>query len=484
MAAKSSHLIRSKTNVCTYRQERSGTSAQFAIMKQHWKAITSAVAASAARIGSASIVYPAEVCFSNPLFAAQVQQVATTPWQSNPKESGGNATTTSSFTTTTDGLETEGDSSDDSSGGWSGPHACAGPYCVYSHKTFAAGRGLVLISDGDSANALANLPIIVELASPSAAQTLASTHTNMQTDGVVTKEIPGKGRGFVATRRIHRGEQIMAYTPALIVQRGFFDDDGEVSRTDLLGVLRDAISRLPTATRVAFWKQLGQTHQAGDDDIMDVIMNNSFNLPLTGSADTFIGNFPEVSMYNHDCRPSVAFHLDGGVVHRTQAVLGGQLGGGIAPGEELSISYVDSFRARSVRQARTQRNWGFSCACAQCRLPEALANASDHRLWRLYEVENALTLTPTTSASINSDQIELLLSLYAQERLLDSHGAAAYRTAALNYNGLKRRELAIKYALLALEAIVLEQGPRSGRVGEMVALLEDPEGHWSWGRMY
>lgn len=467
-----------------------------------WSAVTPAVTAGSARIRSTPIVSPAEVCFSNPLLAAHVQQVAATAWQCSPKAGGENTTTTSSTSTRTP--EKAEDSSDDSSGGWSGPYACAGPYCVYSHDTFAAGRGLVIISDGDSANALANLPIIVDLASPSAANTLISANINIQTDGVVTKDIPGKGRGFVATRPIHRGEQIMAYTPALILQRGFFDEkDGDgVSRADQLGVLRDAVSRLPTATRVAFWKQLGQTHQPGDDDILDVIMNNSFNLPLTGTADRFIGNFPEVSMYNHDCRPSVAFHLDGGVVHRTQAVAQPVM----APGEELAISYVDSFRARSVRRERTRRNWGFACACAQCRLPEALANASDHRLWRIYEVENALALTPTTLVKggegggggnkfrnnygspvgkmevETADKIELLLSLYAQERLLDSHGASAYRTAALNYNGLKRRELAIKYALLGLEAYVLEEGARSGGVGDMVALLEDPEGHWSWGR--
>lgn len=465
-------------------------------------------AAAVAAAGSAHMVSThgasPEICLSNPLIAAQVQ--VATAWQCSPDTSE-NATTPS-----TSPELTSDEGSSDSSGGWSGPYACAGPYCVYAHATFAAGRGIVIISNGDSANALANLPIIVELASPSAAETLRSANINTQTHGVVTRDIPGKGRGFVATRPIHRGEHIMAYTPALIMQRDFFDTvvgygDGEgdegVSRADQLRVLRDAVGRLPTATRVAFWKQLGQTHQPGDDDILDVIMNNSFNLPLTGGG-PFIGNFPEVSMYNHDCRPSVAFHLDGGVIHRTQAVktiMAAPVSSeGAGEGVELSISYVDAFRARSVRGERTRRNWGFECACAQCRLPEALANASDHRLWRIYEVENALVLDradksggggskfrntskgPAKEAVDVADRIELLLSLYAQERLLESHGSSAYRTASLNYSGLKRRELAIKYALLALEAYVLQEGARSAGVLEMVSLLEDPERHWSWGK--
>lgn len=470
---------------------------ELAVTLSIWSFVSASTDAS--RIGSTSLVSRQDVCWSNPLFAAA--QHETTTWQQcSPKASVGESNTTAVPSSTEHATNDEDAEEDASSGGWSGPHACAGPYCVYAHDTFAGGRGIVIISDGEGANALANLPIMVSLAAvtSSSSNSGAWANTNTQTHGVITKEIPGKGRGFVATRPIHRGEQIMAYTPALIAQRGFLE--AGVSRADQVRLLGDAVRRLPQATQVSFWKQLGQTHQAGDDDMVDVIMNNSFNLPLAGGAGPFVGNFPEVSMYNHDCRPSVAFHLEGGVVHRTQAVKSH-----IAGGEELSISYVDSFRAGRVRRERTRRNWGFECACAQCGLSEGLANASDHRLWRLYEVENALAMGPTTtggggggsggnsnkypSSSANNkkaadtaDQIELLLSLYAQERLLESHGASAYRAAAVNYNGLKRRELAVKFALLALESYVLQEGPQSAGVGDMVALLEAPEGHWSWGR--
>lgn len=423
-----------------------------------------------------------DTCLSNSLFAAEGQvQLATEGWQCSPEAPTAGELNDTTTATSTSASPQSDQEQDPSSGGWTGPHACAGTYCVYSHPTFAMGRGIVLIAEGEAANAIANLPTIVQLASsPSAEIFFRSENVNAQTDGVETKEIPGKGRGFVATRVLPRGEQIIAYTPAVIMQRGFFDVDSH-ERKEQLRVLRDAVSRLPQKTRVAFWKQLGPTHTEGDGDILDVIMNNSFNLPLTGGG-PFVGNFPEVSMFNHDCRPSVAFHLDGGVIHRTQVVAGK-----VMHGEELSISYVDSFRARHVRRERTRRNWGFDCGCAQCALSEALANASDHRLWRIYEVENALTLLDEEKQKAGgmrdvADRVELLLSLYAQERLLESHGSSAYKTAALNYSGLQRRELAIKYALLALEAYVLEEGARSAGVVEMVALLEAPEEHWSWGR--
>ncbi|KAL1854830.1 SET domain-containing protein 5 [Diaporthe australafricana] len=412
-----------------------------------------------------------------------------------------NATTESSSTSEAPQDE------DDTSGGWIGPHACAGDYCVYAHPTFAAGRGIALITTPESAQALANLPVFSELASPSASEAfLKSANINMRNPATEVRYVPGKGRGLAAAQPIHRGTQVMAYTPALLLHRNLVDDLG---RADQLRLLRDAVGRLPaSSTRVAFWRQLGQTHADGDDDILDIVMNNSFNLPLlpgTGLG-PFIGNFPEVSMYNHDCRPNVAFHLDHGIIHRTTAVAGGNSGGvGVPAGQELSISYVDGFRVRDVRRARTLRNWGFECACAQCSLPEALANASDHRLFRLYEVENSLLLSagdaPNAAASGQKkqkrgggdkeaqaayetrtlDSVSLLLSLYEQERLLEAHGSSAYRVAALNYNSFRRAEGAVKYALLALEQFVVEEGANSVSVREMVALLDDPEAHWSWG---
>lgn len=418
-------------------------------------------------ISSAQPSPPSEICVSSPLLAAQA---SLGPSQCSSK---------TPANTTAHSSPPDSTPEDSSSGGWSGPHACAGSYCVYANPSFAANRGIALISDGDTANALANLAIFVDLANAQAADLLSTANINIRSQSIDTREIPGKGRGLVALRPVHRGEQIMAYTPALVIHRAFVDD---LSRAQQLELLRDAVSHLPTRTRVVFWKQLGQTHEADDNDILEIVMNNSFNLPLSLFGANFIGNFPEVSMYNHDCRPSVAFHLESGLVHRTHAVRTA------GAGEELSISYVDSYRAREVRRTRTMKNWGFGCACAQCMLPEALRNASDHRLWRIYEVENSLLLDESrVKRKVEKDgtvvdRVELLLSLYQQERLLESHGAVAYKTAALAYSAVKRLELATKYALLALEAFIVEDGASSHGAREMLALLDEPERHWSWGK--
>ncbi|KAH8771688.1 hypothetical protein F5883DRAFT_491819 [Diaporthe sp. PMI_573] len=407
-----------------------------------------------------------ESCAASPLLSAQVS-LQDKEWQCSPSKA--DNTTTQSYSTSNVPQDEE-----DTSGGWTGPHTCAGDYCIYAHPNFAAGRGIALITTPESAQALANLPVFSELADPAAAASfIESASVNVRSPATEVQYISGKGRGLAASQPIHRGMQVMAYTPALVLHRNLVDDLG---RVDQLRLLREAVGRLPETTRAAFWRQLGQTHAEGDDDILDIVMNNSFNLPLlpgTGLG-PFIGNFPEVSMYNHDCRPNVAFHLDYGIIHRTTVAAAA----GVPSGQELSISYVDGFRVRAVRRERTLRNWGFGCACAQCSLPEALANASDHRLWRLYETEQTKTAYETRIL----DAVALLLSIYEQERLLGPHGSSAYRLAALNYNAFRRPEGAVKYALLALEQFVVEEGANSVVVREMVSLLDDPEAHWSWGK--
>jgi hypothetical protein len=182
--------------------------------------------------------------------------------------------------------------------------------------------------------------------------------------------------------------------------------------------------------------------------------------------------------FSSPCTPltgyySVVYYITPHLQHTTHAVRD------IAAGEELTISYLNSFRVRSVRQDRTQRNWGFTCTCPHCSLPETVANASDHRLSVIYDTELSLA-DWTSEASIKEDEIMLLLSMYDQEDMLPSHAGNLYTLAALNYNALGREVKTREFALKCLEQNLLQSGPWSEDVKVCLALLSDPKGHWSW----
>lgn len=171
----------------------------------------------------------------------------------------------------------------------------------------------------------------------------------------------------------------------------------------------------------------------------------------------------------------MAFYInDSDMRHYTHAVRD------IQPGEELTISYVNSLSSRQVRQDRAHRNWGFGCTCTHCSLPAHLVRSSDNRLGKIWEIEQQMS--HWNGVKIDEDMIELLITLYRQEQLDHSHGSNAYRLAALNYNSLGMEEEAVEYAKLAEAQLLLEKGPLSKNLAVMRELLREPKAHWSWGR--
>ncbi|OLN98038.1 SET domain-containing protein 5-like protein 3 [Colletotrichum chlorophyti] len=348
--------------------------------------------------------------------------------------------------------------------GWVDLHACAGVYCAYSRPSFANGRGVVLIST----------PYNAEEASHLSAFGRDSIEGEGDSRLFRVEEMPGKGLGLVANKLIRRGQRIMAHPPAVVIHRRFIDDvdlDGQYRMLDV------AVSNLPDATREAFMAQMGQSqgHKSTGHRIHDIMHTNSFELGLGIRDGHHFGNYPEVSRYNHDCRPNVAFYInDADIRHYTHAIRD------IHPGEELTISYVDSLSSRGVRQDRAQRNWGFGCTCKHCSLPEPLAQESDKRLGKMWEMEQQLS--HWNGALVDEDMIKELIGLYRREQLEQSHGADVFRLAALNYNSLEMEKEAVNYARLAEEQLLLEKGPLAKEVRDMRGLIQDPKSHWSWGR--
>lgn len=169
----------------------------------------------------------------------------------------------------------------------------------------------------------------------------------------------------------------------------------------------------------------------------------------------------------------MAFYIDDKLTHHTHAIRD------IEPGEELTISYLDSFRAREVRQQRAHASWGFTCTCSQCSLSKDEADKSDARLFSIYKVENLLA--DLGNREVSPDMIEQLIELYQEERL-HFKIADAYTLAALNYNILGMTEMARKYAQLSIEQGLIEHGPDAPDIEAMRLLLADARGHWTYNR--
>lgn len=150
----------------------------------------------------------------------------------------------------------------------------------------------------------------------------------------------------------------------------------------------------------------------------------------------------------------------------------------IAPGEELSISYIGQMHTREERMTRLRR-WGFNCTCAQCAMSDEEAAASDARLRTIEKLEadlgifNETLLTAETGAE--------LVRLYEEEHL-HIYLAQALTRAALNFALFGQTERAREYAREAAEAMDREVGPHSLDAKSMRLLAENPKAHWTWGK--
>ncbi|TEA15067.1 Secondary metabolism regulator laeA [Colletotrichum sidae] len=335
-------------------------------------------------------------------------------------------------------------------------YCCTGKYCLYANRDFDAGRGIVIVS------------------TPANVQKLKDVGQRLQCEDLEAQlpsnppfhiaEVAGKGVGLIANKTLTRGDNVMLKSPVLVAHRAFIEKTPAAEQHLLLDAVLDF---LPRMTRSGFLDQMGHF---GGHKISDIMATNSFQVDLGGADGHHYGNYPEVSRYNHDCRPNVVFHISSDLRHRTTVVRS------VEPGTELTISYLDPLGTRSVRQHRARGAWGFECGCSQCSLPKWEAAVSDQRLMEMDELEKKLS---DAGARVTKKMLKRFVKLYEEERL-EAKLAGAYTTAALNFNLLGEKNLAVKYANLAVQAGSIENGEHAPDVEAMRTLAADPKRHFTW----
>ncbi|KAI2603566.1 SET domain-containing protein [Hypoxylon fragiforme] len=319
---------------------------------------------------------------------------------------------------------------------WEGPQHCVGETCVFANPHI--GDGIVLVTSERNARAVRGFPVAsASPAAPTAPPPFHATH------------VPGKGIGVVADRHIQKGETLLVRTPTLLVQTAPHVELDPGARDALYEV---AVDKLPRPGYELFMGQMGE-------GVYGKVETNCFQLV--------------VKTHN----PNSVHYRIANTTHTTVAARA------IAPGEELSISYIALLLPRAERRSRLRR-WGFSCTCAQCLLshspsPLSTASDSDSRVAEILALEAALEVFNETV--VTADTGARLVELYQLERL-DVYLGQAYTRAALNYALFGEEEKARVYAGMAVEALEREDGGEGADARAMRGLVEDPRGHWTWGR--
>lgn len=131
--------------------------------------------------------------------------------------------------------------------------------CVFTHVGFAQGRGISLYTTPELAQ------LLVESAPFVNSSVLEDANTHLGAFKVV--DIPGKGKGVIASRTIERGELLMAYTPTNIYKAGV------LSKEDY-HLMHLATNQLPEAARERF---MDLAAHGAEDGIVDRMGTNMFS---------------------------------------------------------------------------------------------------------------------------------------------------------------------------------------------------------------
>ncbi|PLW14490.1 hypothetical protein PCANC_05567 [Puccinia coronata f. sp. avenae] len=349
-------------------------------------------------------------------------------------------------------------------------------FCVYANPSFADDRGIVLyIRPSRFLEKLDSFMVF-------------SKGSELLTD-VKRSEFPYKlmhmpskgGLGAVADRGIKIGDLvIMDYSLVVITA-----DLSALSVEEWGPRFKYMVDLLPFKGRQLFAKQ----HGVGDDEISwitSAFQRNVFSAPQDNDEPGGCAFAPEpacksphwnhsgnMSYLNHDCRPNVAYRFNNETLQVEMRALRE-----IAPGEELTISYIKLVDSRAERQKSLYHSYGFHCGCSQCSISDAESRASDLRLDQIVQLWNEVsdwdTHPPPTPA-----MAEKLIELFKEERM-DVVMEEPYTMASLVFNSWGLTHEARKYASLGVSYGAYIHDKTWLDTSSHLPLIQDPENHWSY----
>ena len=167
-------------------------------------------------------------------------------------------------------------------------------YCVFTSATFAFGRGISVVASPQRADYLANLPAFAD-----GDVTLEYENVEREGDAAPFKfvHVPGKDMGVVATRPIYRGDHLMSFTPAVVIDYGTFT---ALAPDEWRRLQAEAVDALPSRVKGMFLDL--STHDGAEGHLQRVekiLKTNAFDVDIRDESDqSLYVVFPE-SEYKH-----------------------------------------------------------------------------------------------------------------------------------------------------------------------------------------
>ncbi|OIW27617.1 SET domain-containing protein [Coniochaeta ligniaria NRRL 30616] len=342
------------------------------------------------------------------------------------------------------------------------PYCASSDYCVFTNSGFhgSSNYGVSFISTPEVASS--SLDVLESSFSMPLAVIRDSNGTGPALYHVV--DMPGKGMGVVASRKIERGSVFMVDYASIIAAVEFPE---KMPRFQGHMLLDKAVEQLPDPKRVLSLARSSSTDRALMEDVM---RTNAFSITLNDRP--WMGLFPLISRMNHACKPNAHTRFS-----QRSLVMSAVSLRDIGPGEEITISYAEFGTMYGQRQHSLLHNWGFRCTCALCTAPSEELVTSDRRRGRIGEIrQEVVELVQAKkferAISMSKEMIDLVL-----EEELVAHLGEHYEVLARLYYAVRDKANTDKYARLAVADLERYGGEEvyGATIGELKGILLELE---------
>ncbi|TGJ80851.1 hypothetical protein E0Z10_g7920 [Xylaria hypoxylon] len=281
---------------------------------------------------------------------------------------------------------------------------------------------------------------------------------NNTTPSYAVVDIPPKGKGVVATRKIKRAEPFMSDWATVVLDVSFPKVMQQQVGHQFLHL---AAEQLSNPDKVL---ELGRSSTKAIDIMEDILGTNAFSYTLGG--DSHMALYPEVARINHACKPN-AFVRFSATSFDVKVVASRD----IEIGEEITISYIPMNHPREKRQ-RDLRRWGFQCKCSLCTASKTEIAASDYRREKIASLQDDLlkAIAELDGTTAVRAAYEILALVKAED--ITSMVATQYEILARLFWKAGDTETATKYAQQSLDTL-MDLGYIDYRPDDLPLLLKD-----------
>ncbi|KAJ7043859.1 hypothetical protein C8F04DRAFT_1070678 [Mycena alexandri] len=289
----------------------------------------------------------------------------------------------------------------------------------------------------------------------------------------VVRDIPGKGKGVVATRDIKQGELLIQEPPLFVVPKSISESPA--------ALISRLLNNVTQANRDAFWSLSYVNFPEGLDPEThpEEVALAIFQTNAVSANNDGVGIFPRMARLNHGC--ASAFNVVYSWRKREQQIFIHALRD-IQRGQELLTTYTETKRTRNERREFLSQQYGFMCTCAVCSLDDAASKLSDERLTAIshYYGHFATWGSESISGVEAISTINTIWKLEDEEGYWSERGQLAADAAWISA-AHSDASAARFWAQLAVKWYSYELGADSELVSEVQRIAENPEQHPAWG---